>query len=62
MPKDRDQLTPEEPEDREHLEQTRGQGTGGSGLDALPSERSSPGGAAGGGADESGAAGLDDYE
>ncbi len=44
MPKDRDQLTPDELEDRELLERTRGQGTGGSGQDQLPPERSAPGG------------------
>jgi hypothetical protein len=38
MPKDRDQLTPEEPEDAAHLAQHRGQGTGGTGLDALDEE------------------------
>lgn len=43
MPKDRDQLTPEDPEDREHLERSRGQGTGGSGLDQLPGEQDAPG-------------------
>lgn len=43
MEKDRDQQTPEDPEDRERLERTRGQGTGGSGLDQLPSEKSVPG-------------------
>lgn len=35
MPKDRDQLTPEEPEDADHLIHNRGQGTGGTGLDEL---------------------------
>jgi len=35
MPKDRDQLTPEEPEDADHLLRHRGQGTGGTGLDEL---------------------------
>jgi hypothetical protein len=35
MPQDRDQLTPEEPEDAEHLRTHRGQGTGGTGLDEL---------------------------
>lgn len=35
MPKDRDQLTPEEPEDADKLVQNRGQGTGGTGLDEL---------------------------
>lgn len=36
MPKDRDQLTPDEPEDAEHLATHRGQGAGGSGRDELP--------------------------
>ena len=35
MPKSRDQLTPEDPEDADHLRTHRGQGTGGSGLDEL---------------------------
>ena len=35
MPKDRDQLTPEDPEDAAHLASTRGQGTGASGQDVL---------------------------
>jgi hypothetical protein len=35
MPKDRDQLTPVEPEDADHLLTHRGQGTGGTGLDEL---------------------------
>jgi hypothetical protein len=35
MPKDRDQLTPEDPEDADHLLRHRGQGTGGTGLDEL---------------------------
>lgn len=35
MPKDRDQLTPEEPEDAAHLASHRGQGTGGTGQDLL---------------------------
>jgi len=35
MPKDRDQLTPEEPEDAALLASTRGQGTGGTGQDVL---------------------------
>lgn len=38
MPKDRDQLTPAEPEDAEHLATKRGQGTAGSGRDLLPEE------------------------
>ncbi len=36
MPKDRDQLTPDDPEDADHLLRHRGQGTGGTGLDELP--------------------------
>lgn len=43
MPKDRDQLTPAEPEDAEKLERDRGQGTGGTGEDLLPEEKSAPG-------------------
>ena len=39
MEKDRDQMTPEDPEDAERLARHRGQGTGGTGLDALPSEK-----------------------
>lgn len=35
MPKDRDQLTPEDPEDADKLLTNRGQGTGGTGLDEL---------------------------
>jgi hypothetical protein len=35
MPKDRDQLTPDDPEDADHLLSHRGQGTGGTGLDEL---------------------------
>ncbi len=38
MPKDRDQLTPDDPEDRATLEASRGQGTGGTGYDLLPGE------------------------
>lgn len=38
MPKDRDQLTPDDPEDRATLERSRGQGTGGTGYDLLPGE------------------------
>ncbi|HXH56567.1 hypothetical protein [Iamia sp.] len=52
MPKDKDQLTPDDPDDRELLERTRGQGTGGSGQDQLPSERSAPGGTSGSSRDE----------
>ena len=36
MPKDRDQLTPDEPDDAEHLATHRGQGTGGTGHDEIP--------------------------
>jgi hypothetical protein len=36
MPKDRDQLTPDEPEDWSRLQTNRGQGTGGTGYDRLP--------------------------
>ena len=38
MPKDRDQLTPAEPDDAEHLATSRGQGTAGTGRDLLPEE------------------------
>ena len=38
MPKDRDQLTPVEPEDAEHLATSRGQGTAGTGRDLLAEE------------------------
>jgi len=38
MEKDRDQLTPDDPEDRAKIERSRGQGTGGSGLDLLPGD------------------------
>ncbi len=47
MPKDRDQMTPAEPEDADELEHERGQDTGGSGRDLLPDEPSAPAGAAG---------------
>ena len=39
MPKDRDQLTPDDPEDAAHLAANRGQGTGGTGTDQLPREK-----------------------
>jgi hypothetical protein len=52
MPKDRDQLTPEEPEDAERLAQHRGQGTGGTGLDELDGDDAAPGGAADPGTNE----------
>lgn len=35
MPKSRDNLTPDDPEDAQHLASHRGQGTGGSGLDEV---------------------------
>ena len=38
MPKDRDQLTPDDPEDWAKLQSHRGQGTGATGLDRLPGE------------------------
>ena len=38
MEKDRDQLTPGEPEDWAKLQSARGQGTGGTGYDRLPGE------------------------
>lgn len=40
MPKDRDQLTPDTPEDWAELQGNRGQGTGGTGYDRLPGEES----------------------
>jgi hypothetical protein len=43
MPKDRDQMTPADPEDRERMERSRGQGTGGTGKDVLPTESRTPG-------------------
>ncbi|HLH47087.1 MAG TPA: hypothetical protein VKV25_08010 [Acidimicrobiales bacterium] len=46
MPKDRDQLTPDEPEDAERLATSRRQGTGATGEDVLPGERSAPGASA----------------
>jgi len=38
MEKDRDQLTPDDPEDLAKLQANRGQGTGGTGYDRLPGE------------------------
>jgi hypothetical protein len=38
MEKDRDQMTPDDPEDRATLQSKRGQGTGGTGYDRLPGE------------------------
>lgn len=38
MEKDRDQMTPDDPDDRATLENRRGQGTGGTGYDRLPGE------------------------
>lgn len=43
MPKDRDQLTPDDPEDAEHLATHRGQGAGGTGFDVL-AQPGDPGG------------------
>ena len=40
MPKDRDQLTPDDPEDWATLTTSRGQGTGSTGYDRLPGEES----------------------
>jgi Raf kinase inhibitor-like YbhB/YbcL family protein len=42
VPKDRDQQTPMDPEDRHRLEQSRGQGTAGTGEDLLPGEAGGP--------------------
>jgi hypothetical protein len=38
MPRDRDQLTPDDPEDWARLQTHRGQGTGATGYDRLPGE------------------------
>ncbi len=38
MEKDRDQMTPDDPDDRARIESHRGQGTGGTGYDRLPGE------------------------
>jgi hypothetical protein len=38
MEKDRDQLTPDDPEDWAKIQRQRGQGTGATGLDRLPGE------------------------
>ena len=38
MEKDRDQMTPDDPDDLAKLEGRRGQGTGGTGYDRLPTE------------------------
>lgn len=40
MTKDRDQLTPDEPEDWAKLQKNRGQGTGGTGYDRVAGEES----------------------
>lgn len=40
MPKDRDQQTPDDPEDWAAITTSRGQGTGGTGYDRLPGEES----------------------
>ena len=52
MPKDRDQLTPAEPEDAEHLATHRGQGAAGTGRDLLPEEAGDEAGALAAAADE----------
>jgi hypothetical protein len=38
VPRDRDQLTPDDPDDAQHLATKRGQGTAGTGRDLLPEE------------------------
>jgi len=38
MPKDRDQQTPDDPQDWANITTQRGQGTGGTGYDRLPGE------------------------
>ena len=40
MPTDRDQQTPDDPQDWSNLTTARGQGTGGTGYDRLPGEES----------------------
>lgn len=40
MPKDRDQRTPDDPDDWRELQTSRGQGSGGTGYDRLPGEES----------------------
>ncbi len=42
MPKDRDQLTPAEPQDWGEITGNRGQGTGGTGYDRLAGEEARP--------------------
>lgn len=42
MPKDRDQQTPDDPEDWSALTTSRGQGTGGTGYDRLAGEEARP--------------------
>ncbi|HSL58249.1 MAG TPA: hypothetical protein VK866_10440 [Acidimicrobiales bacterium] len=42
MPKDRDQMTPDDPEDWSELQTHRGQGTGGTGYDRLAGEEAPP--------------------
>ncbi len=42
MPKDRDQLTPDEPDDWAELTAGRGQGTAATGYDRLPGEEARP--------------------
>jgi len=43
MEKDRDQLTPDDPEDLATLQGKQGQGTGGTGYDRLPGEEAPAG-------------------
>jgi hypothetical protein len=49
MPKDREQMTPDEPEDEARLESSRGPGRGSTGQDVLAGDASAPGPAAGSG-------------
>lgn len=42
MPKDRDQVTPDDSEDWSELQSPRGRGTGGTGYDRLPGEQARP--------------------
>lgn len=52
MPKDRDQLTPADPEAAEHLATHRGQGAAGTGRDLLPEEAGDEAGPLASAADE----------
>ena len=62
MPTDRDQLTPDDPEDWAKLQRSRGQGTGGTGYDRLPGEEAPAEFHAGDPADEAAADPLADDE